>query len=202
MLNVALSSYLSLLQPWVAEVLIMHFISGFLEVLHVSPTQNIRCSTHTRTPTHTRAHTTHTPHPHPHTHLMSISRSWANSQCFLFSTSMKPHFVCLPRTFFPPTATSRSLPITANGICCYRKRVCVWGFAGECVGRVSPLFWSWRWHHLHPQLHRLPGKAWSRDVASPPLPTPEGWCVVCGVWVLANSLPTPEGWCVVCGCRC
>ncbi len=88
---------------------------------------------------------------HTDTHLISMSRSWANSQCFLFSTSMKPHFVCLPRTFFPPTATSRSLPITANGICCYKKRKsvgvwggvggCVWGECG-CVWVIVPLFWS------------------------------------------------------------
>ena len=51
-------------------------------------------------------------------YLMSMSLSWGNSQCFLFSTSMNPHLVCRPSTFLPPTVTSRSLPITANGMYC------------------------------------------------------------------------------------
>ena len=49
-------------------------------------------------------------------HLISMSLSWENSQCFLFSTSIKPHLVCRPNSFFPPTETSRSLPITVKGI--------------------------------------------------------------------------------------
>ena len=50
------------------------------------------------------------------THLMSISLSWENSQCLLFSTSTKPHLVCLPSTLLPPTEVAASLPITANGM--------------------------------------------------------------------------------------
>ena len=54
-------------------------------------------------------------------HLMSMSLSWENSQCLRFSTSMKPHLVCRPSSFLPLTDTSRSLPITANGMYCWRK---------------------------------------------------------------------------------
>ena len=54
-------------------------------------------------------------------HLISMSLSWENSQCLRFSTSMKPHLVCRPSSFLPPADTSRSLPITANGMYCWRK---------------------------------------------------------------------------------
>lgn len=55
------------------------------------------------------------------THRINMSLSWANSQWRLFSTSMNPHFVCRPRTFLPPTVTSRSLPITAKGMYCWER---------------------------------------------------------------------------------
>ena len=52
-------------------------------------------------------------------YLINMSLSWANSQCFLFSTSTKPHLVCRPSTRLPPTEVSWSLPITANGMNAY-----------------------------------------------------------------------------------
>ena len=58
------------------------------------------------------------------THLINMSRSCENSQCFLFSTSTKPHFVCRPNTRLLLTLCSRSLPMIANGMRACDKNVC------------------------------------------------------------------------------